>query len=734
MTEPDQLLTALKQHYGYDSFRPQQRETIEHVLSGGDALVLMPTGGGKSLCYQLPALLTDGLTVVVSPLIALMQDQVTALQSSGASAHYLNSTMSPMESAQVERMVVDGSVKLLYVAPERVNTDGFRRLLERRPPSLIAIDEAHCISEWGHEFRPDYRVLRRFTERFVDVPTVACTATATPQVQRDIVEQLDRPRMQTYLTSFMRENLTLRVVPKRKSVDRLAARLKEITDGSVIVYSQSRRNTEKTANDLNQRGIQAEYYHAGMSGAARQAVQNRFLHGETPVICATIAFGMGIDKPDIRVVAHLDMPSSMESYYQEIGRAGRDGQPAECLMFFTKGIWHQQLYFIDQLQDEQEKQQRIKRLRRMMNFSDQSDCRWTTLLRYFGESPQSQQCMHCDNCLSPSGEEQYEEVQRVVDPADPPEPPGQTELRPLTAQEDQLYEALRQTRLRLAREEGVSAFVVAGNRALAELARKQPQTAAQMSQVKGFGKKRVEKYGTEMLAVIAEFSGKNGSNESSPELPLDMETTVDSDPTQERPPEPWQQRFNALAEWRRLTSENEQCTPSDLLSFAAMRNLAEHPPTDLNGLSAIEGIGALALERYSEELALIAGIASTPAEPPAPKPQPQLQSDTANKPSWQVSADLYKSGHTMLAIAERRMLSPGAIASHLIHAIKNGIAIDLAPELPVTEQVQRVRRLLGEDSDRSVTSVQEQLDYQLSNAELRIVIAHLRPPEPIEDQ
>ena len=307
----DSVLDALRNFYGYDSFRPQQRETIKHVRAGGDALVLMPTGGGKSLCYQLPAMLSDGLTVVVSPLIALMHDQVTALQRAGANAQYLNSTLSPMESAQVERQVADGSVRLLYVAPERVNTDRFRALLEQRNPSLIAIDEAHCISEWGHEFRPDYRVLRRLTERFVDVPTVACTATATPQVQRDIVDQLDRPRMQTFLTSFMRDNLTLRIVPKRKATERLAARLRQLGEGSAIVYSQSRNNTEKTAEQLRRAGIRAEFYHAGMNGNDRHAVQDRFLSGETPVICATIAFGMGIDKPDIRLVAHLDMPPSI---------------------------------------------------------------------------------------------------------------------------------------------------------------------------------------------------------------------------------------------------------------------------------------------------------------------------------------------------------------------------------------------------------------------------------------
>ena len=299
-----------------------------------------------------------------------MHDQVTALQRAGANAQYLNSTLPPMEAAQVERLVADGSVKLLYVAPERVNTDRFRNLLEQRNPSLIAIDEAHCISEWGHEFRPDYRVLRRLTERFVDVPTVACTATATPQVQRDIIDQLDRPRMQTFITSFMRDNLTLRIVPKRKSVDRLAGRLKQLTDGAAIVYSQSRKSTEETAASLRQHGIKAEYYHAGMTGDDRHRVQDRFLSGETPVICATIAFGMGIDKPDIRLVAHLDMPPSIESYYQETGRAGRDGQPSECLLFYTKGIWHQQMFFINQLTDEAERQQRINRLRTMMNFCE----------------------------------------------------------------------------------------------------------------------------------------------------------------------------------------------------------------------------------------------------------------------------------------------------------------------------------------------------------------------------
>jgi len=718
----DPLLAALTESYGYDSFRPQQRETIEHVLGGGDALVLMPTGGGKSLCYQLPAILSDGLTVVVSPLIALMHDQVTALQRAGANAQYLNSTLSPMETAQVEREVVDGSVKLLYVAPERVNTDRFRNLLERRNPSLIAIDEAHCISEWGHEFRPDYRVLRRLTERFVDVPTVACTATATPQVQRDIVEQLDRPRMQTFITSFMRDNLTLRVLAKRKAVDWLAARLKRVHEGAAIVYSQSRKSTEQTAEGLRRRGINAEHYHAGMNGQERHSVQDRFLSGETPVICATIAFGMGIDKPDIRLVAHLDMPPSIESYYQETGRAGRDGQPSECLLFYTKGVWHQQMFFINQLTDDGERQQRINRLRTMMSFSEQSPCRWSTILQYFGEQPAAAQCGHCDNCLEEETTEVEAESPRIVDPDDPPAPPGDGDSRPLNPDEERLYEALRQERSRLASNEGVSAYIVASNRELADIARRRPRSIAELIEIKGIRHRKAARFGQELLNVVAQHTPEE-SMAASDSAPEEAQLELDA------PPEGWQQRFNALAEWRSMTSANEQCDTSELLTFAAMRQLAQQTPTSTQELAAVAGVGSLAIERYAEELARIVRV-------PGSTGQPSVDVKASGAPalqSWATTLDLYQSGHTLLAIAERRMLSPSTVASHLVTAMRNGAELDLGPALPSTEMVQMVRRLLSDDPDASMSKLQERLEYRLSRAELRLVEAHLRPPEIVDD-
>ncbi len=695
-------------------------------MAGGDALVLMPTGGGKSLCYQLPAILSDGLTVVVSPLIALMHDQVTALQRAGANAQYLNSTLSPMEMSQVERLVADGSVKLLYVAPERVNTDRFRDLLERRNPSLIAIDEAHCISEWGHEFRPDYRVLRRLTEGFVDVPTVACTATATPQVQRDIIDQLDRPRMQTYITSFMRENLTLRIVPKRRAVDQLVARLKRLSAGSAIVYCLSRRNTEKTAADLRGRGIAAEFYHAGMNGDDRHAVQDRFLSGETPVICATIAFGMGIDKPDIRLVAHLDMPSSVESYYQETGRAGRDGQPSECLLFYTKGVWHQQMFFIRQLTDDAERQQRIDRLRTMMNFCEQSQCRWSRILQYFGEQPASAQCGHCDNCLGEEANAVDEGTPRHVNRDDPPDPPGQGEPAPLTAEEDRLYEALRQRRSELASRDATSAYIVASNRELADIARRRPRTIAELIEIKGIRHRKAARFGQELLNVVAEHSPETAAVAA--DHPSG-ETQLALDAPPETPPESWQQRFNALAEWRSETSTSEACEPSSLLSFAAMREIAEHTPASIEALAAVDGVGSLAIDRYADELSVILGIAQPAVEPPT------SEAAESSEPlqSWQITLELYEDGHTLLAIAERRMLSPGTVASHLTTALRNGFDVDLKPALPSTEQIQAVRRELGRDPDASISDILDRLDHRLSHPELQLTIAYLRPPAAFRD-
>lgn len=377
------------------------------------------------------------------------------------------------------------------------------------------------------------------------------------------------------------------------------------------------------------------------------------------------------------------------------------------------------MYFIRQLSDESERQQRINRLRTMMNFCEQSQCRWSRILQYFGEQPAAPQCGHCDQCLDEQPDLDAGPSPRTVDPEDPPEPPGQDEPRPLTAEEDRLYEALRQERTRLAREAETSAYIVASNRELADIARRRPRTIAELIEIKGIRHRKAARFGQELLDVVAQHSQDPpaAADDTAEEMQLALET----------PPESWQQRFNALAEWRTLTSANDNCDPSDLLTFPAMRHLAEHPPATIEALSSIEGVGSLATDRYADELSAILGIHAAQPEPPTP--EPVNRSDPV--PSWQTTLDLYQAGHTILAIAERRMLSPGTISTHLVTALRNGHDVDLRPALPPTDVIQSVRRLLGADPDASVAALQERFDYRLSNAEMHLVVAHLRPPEVV---
>ena len=355
-------LSLLRSRFGYESFRPLQAEIIDNVLSQRDALVLMPTGGGKSLCYQLPALLLDGTTLVVSPLIALMKDQVDALNATGIAAAYINSSLSGAEVQQVQAQVRQGRVKLLYVAPERLALPGFQRFLREIRLSLIAIDEAHCISEWGHEFRPDYRNLRQLHEEFPSVPVIALTATATERVRRDIIDQLALHQGETFLSSFNRENLHYSVLPKEGHWEQLKPLLDRHRDQPAIIYCLSRQETEDLAAALCANGYEARAYHAGLDGETRRLAQEDFVRDRVPVIVATIAFGMGIDKPDVRLVVHYSLPKSPEGYYQETGRAGRDGLPSECVLFYSYGDKVRQDYFINRIEDSAEQQNAREKL------------------------------------------------------------------------------------------------------------------------------------------------------------------------------------------------------------------------------------------------------------------------------------------------------------------------------------------------------------------------------------
>src|SRR5512143_2062147 len=415
----------LRDTFGYTSFRGAQQAIVEHVVTGGDALVLMPTGGGKSLCYQIPALLRGGTGIVVSPLIALMQDQVDALKQLGVAAAFLNSSLDAETAREVSRQLLRGELKLLYVAPERLMTESFLNLLERLSSqgggrgckdaeasttthqqgnriALFAIDEAHCVSQWGHDFRPEYRALTVLHERFPSVPRIALTATADAPTRREIVERLSLEQAEQFVSSFDRPNIRYRVTLKDNARKQLQTFLEtEHPNDAGIVYCLSRKKVEETAAWLKEQGWDALPYHAGLDAAVRSKNQKRFLREEGVIMVATVAFGMGIDKPNVRFVAHLDLPKSMEGYYQETGRAGRDGLPANAWMAYGLGdVVSMRQMLLSGDAPEERKRVELRKLDALLGYCETTTCRHQSILRYFGEEHPGD-CGECDNCLSP---------------------------------------------------------------------------------------------------------------------------------------------------------------------------------------------------------------------------------------------------------------------------------------------------------------------------------------------
>jgi len=495
------MLDLLKKHFGYDAFRPLQKEVVEHCVSGADALVLMPTGGGKSLCYQLPALKFDGLTIVISPLIALMKDQVDALRANGIAAEFLNSTLSPTDVTRIEALAQSGKLKLLYLAPERLALSGVRQFLQTLKISLFAVDEAHCISEWGHDFRPDYRNLDLLRHYFPNIPVMALTATANARVRSDIVNHLKLGGGRIFQSSFNRPNLTYRVVPKKKAFDQLLREIRSRPDQAIIIYCFSRKGTEKVAADLAANGIKAAAYHAGLSANERSRVQERFIRDQVPVIAATIAFGMGIDKPDVRLVVHMDLPKSVEGYYQETGRAGRDGLPSDCLLFYSAGDMVKHEFFIREMEDPEERERVRTQLREMMRYAELRSCRRKFLLAYFGEAWQEPSCGACDVCV----------------PRMEAEPAGETAME----YDRELFEKLRSLRRQLADSFHVPPYVVFGDKTLQDMARIYPQRTESLSRISGVGGQKLRQYGPAFLQIIRAYAEARGLAERPlPEPPV----------------------------------------------------------------------------------------------------------------------------------------------------------------------------------------------------------------------
>lgn len=396
-------LEVLERVFGYEAFRPGQEEIIRHILDSKDALVLMPTGGGKSLCYQIPALCLEGTAVIISPLIALMQDQVMALKESGVRAEFLNSSLSYDKEEEITQKLLSGRLDLIYVSPERLNSEGFKNILKKIKISLFAIDEAHCVSQWGHDFRPEYTKFYILKDLFPEVPRIALTATADLETRDDIIKNLHLENCRIFISSFDRPNIRYRVQIKDRERKQLLDFIKnEHPDDSGIVYCISRKRVEEIAEFLNGEGFKVLPYHAGLSQKEREKNQDRFLKEESIIMVATIAFGMGIDKPDVRFVAHLDLPKSMESYYQETGRAGRDGLPSDAWMIYGLKDIVQLNNFINRSNaPEEQKKIEKRKLNLLLGYSETVSCRRKAILEYFKENYPRENCQNCDNCLNP---------------------------------------------------------------------------------------------------------------------------------------------------------------------------------------------------------------------------------------------------------------------------------------------------------------------------------------------
>ncbi len=515
------MLDDLQKYFGYSSFLPLQDEIISDVLKNRDVLVLMPTGGGKSLCYQLPAVMKDGLTVVISPLISLMKDQVDDLQSMGIPAATINSTLTYDNLIEIKSRLIKRQIKLLYVAPERIMIPDFFDFLRQLTINLIAIDEAHCISEWGHDFRPEYRKLNLLKTYFPTVPLIALTSTATLQVQNDIVNQLRMTKVNIYRGSLNRKNLFYRVLPKKDTYQHLLRYVKNRPNDSGIIYCQSRKSVENLSARLQEDGLRALPYHAGLEPEVRNANQEKFIKDDVEIVVATIAFGMGIDKPNVRYIIHSDMPKSLEGYYQETGRAGRDGLKSDCILFFSFADKIKHEFFINQIENEQYRRIAHKKMWDMINFCRSEKCRREYLLDYFGEKHHTANCNGCDACTTPEQPEakvpRPQPVLVALKTKAAPSLPSAIKRETVPAvdrstSDQELFEILRKLRKKIADSENMPPYMVFPDVTLKEMSAKRPLSPLSLKNITGVGEVKLRKYGLVFVREIIEFIWGNRSS------------------------------------------------------------------------------------------------------------------------------------------------------------------------------------------------------------------------------
>ncbi|WJI14792.1 DNA helicase RecQ [Pseudoxanthomonas winnipegensis] len=589
----ERALEILHRVFGHPGFRGEQAAIVEHLASGHDALVLMPTGGGKSLCYQVPALLREGTAIVVSPLIALMQDQVEALRQLGVRAEFLNSSLEAQAAQQVERDLLSGELDLLYVAPERLLTPRFLSLLDRAQVSLFAIDEAHCVSQWGHDFRPEYRQLTVLHERWPQVPRIALTATADPPTQAEIAERLQLEDACRFVSSFDRPNIRYTVVQKDNGRRQLLDFLEDHKGQAGIVYCMSRKKVEQTAEFLREKGFDALPYHAGLDARLRAENQRRFLREDGIVMCATIAFGMGIDKPDVRFVAHTDLPKSLEGYYQETGRAGRDGEPAQAWLAYGLG----DVVLLKQMIEQGEAAEERKRLERrkldqLLGYCESMQCRRQVLLAGFGET-YPQPCGNCDNCLTPAATWDATEAARKALSC-----VYRTGQRFGAAHLIDVLRGADTERIRQLGHDQLTTYGIGSDLDAATWRGVFRQlVAASVLEVdaEGHGSLRL----TPSAKPVLQGQQTLLLRKDSPKL---RQRSGGTSPAAAEVPETDQPLFQALRRLRAQLAKEQNVPAYVIFHDATLRNIAQQRPTDLRALARVGGVGGSKLDRYGPAL------------------------------------------------------------------------------------------------------------------------------------
>jgi ATP-dependent DNA helicase RecQ len=672
------LETALKHFFGYDQFRLHQRAAIEAVLAQQDALVVMPTGGGKSLCYQLPALLRMGVTVVVSPLIALMQDQVDALVNNGIAATYLNSSLDGMTVRSRQADVLAGRTKLLYLSPERLLSENFWPFLSQLHQQIgiagFAIDEAHCVSEWGHDFRPEYRQLHRIRAAFPSVPVLALTATATERVRHDIVQQLQLQGSECLVASFNRPNLYYEVRPKAKqSYGDLLEQVQSL-QGSGIIYCLSRKRVDEVAGRLQRDGVAALPYHAGLPVETRTDHQHRFIRDDVRIMVATIAFGMGINKPDVRFVIHYDLPRTLEGYYQESGRSGRDGEPAHCTVYFGYADVSTINYLIEQKPDTQEQNIARQQLRQVIDYAESTVCRRQIQLAYFGETLTAG-CDRCDNCRHPRPQEDWTvEAQKLLSCV------ARCRERFGMGHIIDVLRGSRKKRIRDLSHDQLSTYGIGQDRSPEEwklLGRSLLHQGLVEETTDGFPVLKLNAGSWQVLrkqlvVQVAIPEALSGADALAAVPSADQSTLL-----------------GQLKSLRKQLADSQGIPPYMVFTETSLRQMTQKLPRTQQAFSQISGVGSRKLEQYGQ--AFIDLIAAFCTERGLTTPSPQ--GTTIAKPATvgnthDLTLELYHQGHSLAEIAQLRTLKTSTVYRHLAELLDSGVDIDIDPIISASDQQQ----------------------------------------------